>query len=108
MPGEELTPRCLAFIGCEGGFRGGVELIEKFTTCQILKLASASNKLHSRVEVAALLDVGQQIVFSETGRYRTVRIVYRWLGEKLVKTAYTLEEWEAAHTPAVSGDEELL
>lgn len=103
VPGEDSTNRCLLFVGCEGGFRGGVGILDEGTTAQILKTCSAANACDSSCEVIALLEVGQTVAFHTSGRRSNEVYVYIWNGTEATKTHFSKEEWDqrkaAAQTP---------
>ncbi len=108
--GEDTTNRCLLFVGCEGGFRGGVSLLEDATTANILKVAEAGNRCDSSCEVIAILDVGQSVVFHTSGRRTDEVYVYTWNGTEVAKTHFSAEEWKqrnAVSAPPVD-DVEIL
>ncbi len=110
VPGEDNTNRCLLFVGCAGGFRGGVSLVESGTTGVILKEASAGNRCESTLEVIAILEVGQSVAFHTSGRRTDEVYVYTWNGTEVVKTHFSAEEWEqrnAVSDPPVD-DAEVL
>lgn len=103
VAGADTTNRCLLFVGCSGGFRGGVGLLDEGTTAQILKEASAGNACESSCEVIALLEVGQTVAFHTSGRRSNEVYVYTWTGTETTKTHFSKEEWDqrkaAAQTP---------
>lgn len=105
VPGEDKTDRCLLFVGCEGGSRGGVEILEEFTTSQILKTCSAGNAGTSAIETICLLSPGQTIVFYSWGRggVKTV-YTYTWDGTKVKEKEYTKDEWDSLND---DGDKEV-
>lgn len=94
VPGKDDTSRCLLFIGCAGGFRGGVGVVYEATTGKILKECSAGNACESSVEVIVLLDVGQSICFHSTGRGVNSFQLHTWNGSKIKTSRYSKEEWE--------------
>ena len=93
VPGKDNTNRCLLFVGCGGGFRGSVDVIEDATTGSILKKCSAGNNCESSVEVVVLLEVGQSIVFHSTGRHTDEVYTHTWNGLCVVSKHYSNEEW---------------
>lgn len=105
VPGEDNTNRCLLFVGCEGGFRGGVSIVESGTTGVILKEASAGNRCESTLEVIALLEVGQSVVFHTSGRRTDEVYTYTWNGTEVVKTHFSAEEWKTRTAVSVPPDD---
>ena len=95
VPGEDKTNRCLLFVGCEGGFRGGVSVLEEGTTGTILKKCSAGNACESSVEVIVLLEPGQSIAFHTYGRSANEVYVYTWNGVSVEKKHFSKAEWES-------------
>lgn len=100
VPGSDNTNRCLLFVGCAGGFRGGVGLIKEGTTGTVLKECSASNACESSIEVIALLEVGQSITFHTSGRRTDEVYQYTWDGTQVVKKHYSAEEWRTRNAVA--------
>lgn len=110
VPGEDNTNRCLLFVGCFGGFRGGVGVIADGTTGKILKECSAGNACESFVTVIALLEVGQSVAFHSTGRRTNEVYLHTWTGEKVEAKHFSKSEWDNRNvvaTPSVE-DAEVL
>ncbi|MDP2638929.1 MAG: hypothetical protein Q8P06_02055 [Candidatus Azambacteria bacterium] len=109
VPGDDDTKRCLLFVGCKGGFRGGVSVIKDTTTGAILKECSAGNACESSREVIVLLEPGQHIAFHETGRRHNDVREYAWDGEGLKMSYLPKPEWDMRSTVAAPvGDAEVL
>lgn len=94
VPGVDATPRALVFTGCAGGFRGGCGLMKSATTATILHVAMAGNACNSRIEVAAIMDVGQSIVFDICGRRVCDVYVCTYTGARIRENIFSREEWE--------------
>ena len=95
VPGEDKTNRCLLFVGCTGGFRGGVGVVKDGTTGSLLKECSAGNNCESRAEVIALLESGQSVAFHTSGRRTDEVYLYTWSGSEVEKQHFSYEEWKA-------------
>jgi hypothetical protein len=100
VSGEDITPRCLLFVGCEGDFRGGVSVVAEATTGTILKQASAGNACQSSTEVIILMEVGQTVAFHTSGRYSNEVRLYTWDGSQVMRTDFTISEWQARQVVA--------
>jgi hypothetical protein len=94
VPGEDKTNRCLLFVGCAGGFRGGVGVIKDGTTGTILKECSAGNACESSTEVIVLLEPGQSIAFHTYGRRTNEVYLYTWNGAEVEKKHFSKSEWD--------------
>lgn len=94
VPGDENTNRCLLFVGCEGGFRGGVRIMECDTTGALLAKCEAGNACDSSVETIALLDVGQSVAFHTWGRRTNEVYAYTWTGVEIETKHFSKEEWD--------------
>jgi hypothetical protein len=104
VPGIESSDRALFFVGCEGGFRGSVSLVKEASEANILKTCHAGNACESQIEVAALMNRGESVVFHSYGRRKNDFIQYLWDGKDIQKSVYTKGEWEARKN--VAGVEE--
>ncbi len=93
VSGEDTTNRALMFIGCAGGFRGGVSLVAEGTTGQVLKTCHAGNNCESAIEVIALLEVGQSVAFHSSGRRTDEVHVFTWDGTQVNQQHYSAAEW---------------
>lgn len=100
VPGSDDTNRCLLMVGCTGGFRGGVSLLQEGTTGQIIKSCSAGNACESSIEVIALLDVGQSVGFHTSGRGTNEVYVHTWDGTQVVKKHFSIKEWRTRNAVA--------
>ena len=110
VPGSDDTNRCLLFVGCAGGFRGGVSTIKDGTTGTILKECSAGNNCESSVEVIVILEVGQSVAFHTSGRRTNEVYLYTWNGAEVEKKHFSKSEWDsrnAVATPPIE-DAEVL
>lgn len=110
VPGEDKTNRCLLFVGCAGGFRGGVGVISDGTTGTILKECSAGNACESSAEVIVLLEQGQSVGFHTSGRRTNEVYKYIWNGTEVEKKHFSKSEWDnrnAVAAPAVEEAEVL-
>jgi len=94
VPGEDKTNRCLLFVGCAGGFRGGVSVLKDGTTGTILKTCSAGNACESSTEVIVLLEPGQSIAFWTHGRHTDEVYQYTWNGVEVEKKHFSKPEWD--------------
>ena len=94
VPGEDKTNRCLLFVGCAGGFRGGVSVLKDGTTGAILKTCSAGNACESSIEVIVLLEPGQSIAFWSYGRHTNEVYQYTWNGTEVEKKHFSKVEWD--------------
>lgn len=95
VPGQDKSERALVFVGCKGGFRGWVDVVKEATTAQILKLCRAGSACDSQVEVAALMEKGQEIAFHSYGRRTNDVYQYLWDGQDLQNKRYSKGEWDA-------------
>lgn len=100
VPGSDDTNRCLLFIGCSGGFRGGVSVVQEGTTGSLLKECSAGNNCESSVEVIMLLDVDQSVAFHAFGRHTDEVYMYTWNGSLVESKHYSAEEWKTRNVVA--------
>lgn len=111
VPGNDDTNRCLLFVGCSGGFRGGESVLKDGTTGTILKTCSAGNACESSTEAIVLLDIGQSIAFHTFGRRTNEVYLYTWTGTGVEQKHFSKEEWDnrnAVVAPAVTEDAEVL
>ena len=95
VPGDDKTSRCVLFVGCEGGFRGDVRILECDTTGTLLAKCAAGNACESSVEAIVLLDVGQSIAFHTWGRRTNEIYSYAWTGTEIETKHYSKEEWDS-------------
>jgi len=95
VPGSDDTNRCLLFVGCAGGFRGGVGVISDGTTGTILKECSAGNNCESSTEVIVLLEVGQSVAFHTSGRRTNEVYLYTYNGAEVEKKHFSKSEWDS-------------
>ena len=100
VPGNDNTDRCLLFVGCVGGFRGGTYVKTDGTTGNIIKECSASNACDSAVEIIVLLKAGQTIALRSYGRRNDDVYLYTWDGEAVEKKCFSFGEWEARNSVA--------
>lgn len=100
IPGEDRTNRCLLFVGCSSGFRGGETVLQNGTTANILKTCSDGNAFESRTEVIALMEVGQAVAFHTYGRRTNEVYVYTWDGTEIKEAHYSKSEWDTRNTVA--------
>lgn len=94
VPGNDDTNRCLLFVGCAGGFRGGESVLKDGTTGTILKICSAGNACESSTEVIVLLEPGQSIAFHTYGRRTNEVYLYTWNGVEVEKKHFSKSEWD--------------
>jgi hypothetical protein len=87
VPSEDFSDRCLIFVGCSGGYEGGVSLLGKDTTATILKMYFVGNEYESRIETIALMDVGQKVAFHIYSKL-CGQLIYdvTWTGESYVES----------------------
>jgi hypothetical protein len=97
--GKDTTSRCLLFVGCGGGFRGGVEILDEATTGRVLMVCSASNACQDEMQIAALLDVGQSVGFYSHGRRTNDVIVHTWDGSQVQTKCWTRRQWDRRNDP---------
>lgn len=95
VPGEDRTPRALAFLSIRGGFRGGCGPHSGDTTAQILVSACAGNACDSEYAAVALFDVGQSVAMRSYGRRTNLIRVYTWDGRQMQSQSYDWEEYQA-------------
>jgi hypothetical protein len=93
VPGTDTTNRALVFVGASEGFRGSCGLRDD-TTAKILKKCYAGNATSGRVEVIALMEVGQRLIFYSTGRRNNDVIVHEFNGQEIESTTYTKDEYQ--------------
>lgn len=94
VPGSDNSNRCLLFVGCVGGFRGGESILKDGTTGTVLKVCSAGNNCESSTEAIVLLELGQMIVFHSYGRRTDEVYTYLWNGEKIEEKHFSRSEWD--------------
>ncbi len=94
VPGNDDTNRCLLFVGCAGGFRGGESVLQDGTTGTILKTCSAGNACESSTEVIVLLEPGRSIAFHTYGRHTNEVYLYTWNGAEVEKKHFSKSEWD--------------
>ena len=105
VPGSDDTNRCLLFVGCAGGFRGGVAVIQDGTTGTILKECSAGNNCESSCEVIAILAIGQSVVFHSSGRRTNEVYQYTWNGAEVEKKHFSKSEWDSRNAVVTPPEE---
>jgi hypothetical protein len=83
--GEDKTPRVLAFIGQKAPTRGKIELFQDETSCNIVAQCCATNMMEGRIEVAAIMDLGEKLAFrAHSDHYKVDEIfIYQWDGEDI-------------------------
>jgi len=110
VPGEDNTNRCLLFIGCSGGFRGGVSIVSEGTTGSLIKQCSAGNACESSITAIVLLEVGQSIAFHSSGRRTNEVYLHTWDGTKVEAKHFSKSEWDNRNVVAspVVEDAEVL
>jgi len=106
VSGDDTSNRCLLFVGCAGGFRGGVSILADGTTGNLLKECSAGNNCESSTEAVILLDVGQSIAFHSQGRRTDEVYVYTWDGDEVLQRHYSKSEWDNRDAVAGVSEEE--
>lgn len=106
VPGSDDTNRCLLFVGCAGGFRGGVGVIKDGTTGSMIKECSAGNACESSIEVIVLLEVGQSVAFHTFGRRTNEVYLYTWNGTDVEKKNFSKSEWDDRNV--ITEDAEVL
>jgi len=104
VPGNDNSDRCLAMVGISGGFRGGCWLKKEDTTANILKTCSAASACDSHISVAAIMGIGQKVVFRSTGRRNNTVIVFEYDGESIISSCFTKEEYDACASADYDGD----
>lgn len=110
VPGNDDTNRCLLFVGCAGGFRGGESVLKDGTTGTILKTCSAGNACESSTVVIVLLEPGQSVAFHTYGRRTNEVYLYTWTGAEVEKKHFSKSEWDnrnAVAAPSIE-DAEVL
>lgn len=105
VPGEDKTNRCLLFVGCAGGFRGGVSVLKDGTTGMILKTCSAGNNCESSTEVIVLLEQGQSVAFHTYGRRTNEVYQYTWNGAEVEKKHFSKSEWDTRNAVQVPSED---
>jgi hypothetical protein len=95
VPGKDNSDRCLLFVGCSGGFRGGVSVLEEGTTGNLIKQCSAGNACESSTEVIVLLEVDESIAFHSYGRRSNEIYLHTWNGEQVEKKHFSKSEWDS-------------
>jgi hypothetical protein len=65
VPSVDKTERALVFVGCNKGHRGSVCLDDR-TTAEILLANTAENKVEGRMEVVALFEQNDILIFVST------------------------------------------
>jgi len=108
VPGEDKTNRCLLFVGCAGGFRGGVSVLKDGTSGTILKTCSAGNACESSIEVIVLLEPGQCITFWSYGRHTNEVYQYTWNGTEMEKKHFSKSEWDNRNAVNTETEAEIL
>jgi len=108
VPGIDETSRCLLFVGCTGGFRGDVGVLQDGTTGTILKTCSAGNACQSGAEAIVLLETGQSIVFHSYGRRTNEVYEYTWDGINVEMKHFSKSEWDSRNTTISEAEVEVL
>lgn len=110
VPGNDTANRCLLFVGCDSGFHGSVEIVQGATTAQIIKKFVVSNSSKLRIDVIAILDVEQRVVFHASGCNIDEVYVYRWSSGEVRSARCSKSEWDQwnAATSASVEDAEVL
>jgi hypothetical protein len=93
---EDLTDRCLAFIGTKGGFRGYCQLLNE-TNANILKVCNAGNNCESYISVIAVFELGQKVIFQSKGRYGNDVIIYEYINNEIIKTIMDYDEFKSCN-----------
>ena len=83
----------LAFIGDTAGFRGEVGMIKEDTSAEILQQGVTHAAATGNITVVALMREGDRVVTFSNGRRNDDRFVYTNKGGKIVRTAYTADEY---------------
>lgn len=105
VPGADSSKRCLLFASVKGGFRGGVSISSGDTDALVIMECSAGNACDSRVDVAAILDVGQRVVCHAHGRSCNEYVSYTWDGARIERVVVPAAEWRArTEVAAAEGD----
>lgn len=94
VPGADTTNRALVFVGESEGFRGSCGIHDD-TTAKVLKRCHAGNATGGRIEVVALLEVGQKLIFYSTGRRNNDVTIHEFDGHEIKSTTYTKSEYQA-------------
>jgi hypothetical protein len=97
IPGEDYSKQCLMFIGySSNGCRSGVSLLEEGTTAEILMTCFMGDeyKYGSRIEVVALMDVGQRIAFYKYSRFLQQVYYVTWAGDAYFWSMYNKRDWD--------------
>jgi len=94
VDGEDTTDRVLLMVGCCGGFRGGVSLIETDAPAKILVQCSASSACDSSCEIIALMEDGQSVAFHSYGRRTNAVELYTLQGGEVIHQSYSKAEWD--------------
>lgn len=108
IPEPDTTPRLLLTTEEEGGFRGGVRIVEEATTAFVFLQGSAESACESKLGIAALFEPGQRVVIYSWGRGERSYAVYTWDGSEIRRQAYTEAEWEHVSAPVSTEDAETL
>jgi len=108
VPGDDASNRCLLFVGCAGGFRGGVSVLANGTTGNLLKECSAGNNCESSTEVIVILDVGQSVAFHSFGRRTDEVYTYTWDGAEVEQRHYSKSEWDNRNAIEATEDAQVL
>jgi hypothetical protein len=101
VPGEDTSNRALVFVGCEGGFRGGVSFIqnEKEKQANILKSMSAQNACSSKIAVMAIFEENSTLAFHSYGRRTNDVFQCTYINSILKVKRFTKSEWDVKHQP---------
>lgn len=104
VEGGDTTPRCLLLASCNGGFRGGVDVLTSATSATILLTAAASSACDSAIAIAALFEPGQALAFHAFGRREDRVVRYTWSDGAMECVRYPRADWDALHAAADVGE----
>jgi hypothetical protein len=92
--GEDLSNKCLLFVGEKSGYRGSLGLLKYDMTGIVIKECVAGNKKASSHELVALLEPGQNVVFRSFNKDVENIIEYLWNGKRVIKSTIPRQVWE--------------
>ena len=96
----DTSDRLFLTTGVNGGFRGGVVLDDtSSTTCNVILLEKAANKVNSCLVVAAILNINERLVIMSWDRKnKNTYHMFEWFETHCEYSHLSEEEWTASQT----------
>lgn len=87
---SNVSTNCLLFVGNESSARSYIK-VSKYNKANVIKSVQASNASGNRLEVACILEVGESLILSQSGRYARWQ-AYTWNGNEIESKIYSDKE----------------